>query len=76
MREAGRPIGEVLAACVNLLNPAVIVIGGDLGEAHEQLLAGIREIIFQRSLPLATHDLRTGRAGSATARASPARRSW
>jgi predicted NBD/HSP70 family sugar kinase len=62
VRDAGRLIGEVLAACVNLLNPDVIVVGGDLGEAHEQLLAGIREVTFQRSTPLATRTLRT--AGS------------
>jgi predicted NBD/HSP70 family sugar kinase len=59
VREAGRLIGEVLAACVNLLNPDVIVVGGDLAEAHEQLLAGIREVTFQRSTPLATQTLRT-----------------
>ena len=44
---------------MNFFNPAAIVIGGDLGEAHEQLLAGVREVIFERSLPLATRDLRT-----------------
>jgi predicted NBD/HSP70 family sugar kinase len=44
---------------VNFFNPSVIVIGGDLAEVHEQLLAGVREVIFQRSLPLATRDLRT-----------------
>ena len=59
VREAGRSLGEVLAACVNFFNPAVIVIGGDLGHVHEQLLAGIREVTFQRSLPLATQHLRT-----------------
>jgi predicted NBD/HSP70 family sugar kinase len=58
IREAGRSIGEVLAASVNFFNPRVIVIGGDLGGAHEQLLAGIREVTFQRSLPLATGSLR------------------
>jgi predicted NBD/HSP70 family sugar kinase len=58
VREAGRSLGEVLAASVNFFNPRVIVIGGDLGGAHEQLLAGIRETIFQRSLPLATGALR------------------
>jgi predicted NBD/HSP70 family sugar kinase len=42
-----------------LLQPAVIVVVGDLGEAHEQLLAGIREVTFQRSLPLATQELVT-----------------
>ena len=59
VREAGRALGEVLASCVNFFNPGVIVIGGDLGEVHEQLLAGVREVTFRRSLPLATGDLRT-----------------
>jgi hypothetical protein len=35
------------------------VIGGDIGEVHEQLLAGVREVTFRRSLPLATGDLKT-----------------
>ena len=69
VREAGRSIGEVLAACVSMLNPSVIVIGGNLAEAGENLLAGIREVVYRRSLPLATQHLRivasrtTGRAG-------------
>ncbi len=58
VREAGRTLGEVLAACVNFFNPRVIVLGGDIGEVHEHLLAGLREVVFQRSLPLATRDLR------------------
>jgi predicted NBD/HSP70 family sugar kinase len=57
VRQAGRTLGEVLAAAVNLLNPTVIVIGGDIADAHEQLLAGVREIVYQRSLPLATRSL-------------------
>jgi predicted NBD/HSP70 family sugar kinase len=67
VRQAGRDLGEVLAGAVNLVNPSVIVIGGDVAEAHEQLLAGVREVVYQRSLPLATPHLRivtsqTGRA--------------
>jgi predicted NBD/HSP70 family sugar kinase len=62
VRESGRLIGEVLAASVNLYNPAVIVIGGDVAEAHEQLLAGVREVVYQRSLPLATRHLRIVRS--------------
>ena len=58
VREAGRHLGEVLAASVNFFNPSTIVIGGDLAAAHQYLLAGAREIIFQRSLPLATGELR------------------
>ena len=58
VRAAGRTLGEILAGTVNFFNPAVIVIGGDIAEAHAQLLAGVREGIFSRSLPLATRDLR------------------
>jgi predicted NBD/HSP70 family sugar kinase len=62
VRESGRLIGEVLAAAVNLYNPSVIVIGGDIAQAHEQLLAGVREVVYQRSLPLATRHLRIVRS--------------
>ncbi|MFI6395542.1 ROK family protein [Nonomuraea sp. NPDC050547] len=57
VREAGRLIGEVLAGLVNFFNPEVIVIGGALSRVHEHLLAGIRETVYRRSLPLATHHL-------------------
>jgi predicted NBD/HSP70 family sugar kinase len=65
IRQAGREIGTVLAAAVSLLNPSVIVIGGSLSQAGDSLLAGIREAIYARSLPLATTDLRvvTARSG-------------
>ena len=58
VREAGRCLGEVLAECINFFNPGAIVIGGDISEAHQQLLAGVREVAFGRSLPMATRDLR------------------
>jgi predicted NBD/HSP70 family sugar kinase len=57
VREAGRELGDVLAGCVNFFNPGAIVVGGDIAEAQDHLLAGIREVVFQRSLPLATRDL-------------------
>jgi predicted NBD/HSP70 family sugar kinase len=38
------------------------VIVGDVAQAHEQLLAGIREVVYQRSLPLATRQLRIVRS--------------
>ena len=58
VRQAGRDLGEVLAVLVNLTNPSAIVIGGSLALAGESLLAGIRETVYQRSLPLATEHLR------------------
>ena len=69
VRAAGRDIGKVLASCVSLLNPSVIVVGGIVSDAGEHLLAGIREVVYRRSLPLATQHLRIvttatkGRAG-------------
>jgi len=58
IRQAGRTIGEVLAACVSMVNPSLIVVGGDLAAAGEMLLAGVREAVYRRSLPLATGNLR------------------
>jgi predicted NBD/HSP70 family sugar kinase len=57
VRQAGRDLGDVLATLVNLINPSVLVIGGRLAGAGESLLAGIREVVYQRSLPLATEHL-------------------
>ncbi|MGI8781877.1 MAG: ROK family protein [Solirubrobacteraceae bacterium] len=75
VREAGRQLGEVLAGVVSLLAPGAIVVGGELSAAREPLLAGIREVVYQRSLPLVTGDLqilpsalgaRAGVVGAAT----------
>jgi predicted NBD/HSP70 family sugar kinase len=58
VRQAGRDLGGVLAVCVSMLNPSVIVIGGSMAAVGEHLVAGIREVVYQRSLPLATQHLR------------------
>jgi glucokinase len=57
VRQAGRDIGEVLTTCVSVLNPSVIAIGGSLALAGEHLLAGVREVVYSRSMPLATENL-------------------
>lgn len=57
VRFAGRGFGEVVASVVSVLNPRRIVIGGTLAQADEHLLAGIREQVSQRCLPLATRAL-------------------
>ena len=64
VREAGRTIGEVLASAVSLLNPSVIVIGGSLSQAGDPLLAGVREVVYRRSLPLATARLQIVQAST------------
>ena len=57
IRQAGRDIGAVLSTCVDLLNPSVIVIGGSLAQAGDVLLAGVREVVYRQSTPLATRHL-------------------
>jgi len=57
VRQAGRDIGEVLTACVSLMNPSVIAIGGSMAQAGEHLIAGVREVVYTRSMPLATEHL-------------------
>jgi len=49
--DAGRAIGRVLADLCNALNPEAIVVGGELAEAGEPLLRGIRESIERFALP-------------------------
>lgn len=65
-RDAGRAIGQVLAATVNTLNPSVLVIGGALAEVGEPLLAGIRQEIYGRATTFATLPLQivASRAGA------------
>ncbi|MFI6087988.1 ROK family protein [Streptomyces sp. NPDC051218] len=58
VREAGRAVGEVLAGLVNFFNPDTVVVGGAMAAVHDQLLAGVREAVYRRSHPLATHVLR------------------
>jgi glucokinase-like ROK family protein len=57
VREGGRRLGEVLASVVSFINPSMIVIGGGLAGLGNPLLAEVRSLIYQRSLPLATGNL-------------------
>ncbi|ANJ28673.1 ROK family transcriptional regulator [Agromyces aureus] len=57
VRQAGRDLGEVLTASVSLINPSVIAIGGSMARAGEHLIAGVREVVYTRSMPLATEHL-------------------
>lgn len=57
LRRSGALIGETLAAVVNLLNPALVVMGGGVSRAGDPFLAEIRSTVYRRSLPLATRTL-------------------
>lgn len=58
VRQAGRDVGEVLSACLSMINPAVIVIGGSMALTGEHFIAGVREVVYSRTMPLATQHLR------------------
>jgi len=58
IRTAGRHVGEVLSTAVTLLNPEIVVIGGDLARAYEPFVAGVRETVYRRSTALSTRQLR------------------
>lgn len=62
MVRCGRLVGESLAPLVNLLNPSLVVLGGDVNSSGDILLAAIREAIYRQSHPLVTRDLRIVRS--------------
>jgi len=57
IRDSGRNVGEVLAAAVNLLNPAVLVVAGDMAGAYDTFVAGLRETLYGNATALATRAL-------------------
>lgn len=57
-REGAQAIGSALADAVSLINPDTVVINGLIIEAGDFVLSTIREMVYQRSAPLATRDLR------------------
>ena len=57
VRNSGLQIGEVLATAVSLVNPGVLVMGGDVNLAQEHFMPALKERLFQRTQPLATRDL-------------------
>jgi predicted NBD/HSP70 family sugar kinase len=55
--EGASAIGELVAMLVHVVNPSRIVVGGPLDDASDDLLAGIRRVVYDRALPLATRNL-------------------
>jgi predicted NBD/HSP70 family sugar kinase len=65
IRDSGRHIGEVVAAAVNLLNPKVLVIAGDLAGAYEIFVAGLRETLYGNATAMSTRELEVVQAAHA-----------
>jgi predicted NBD/HSP70 family sugar kinase len=57
VRESAVLIGELVAMLVHFYNPARVTLGGSLTEVSDELLAGVRSVVYQRALPLATRNL-------------------
>ena len=57
LRRSGHHLGELLAVAINLLNPAAVVIGGDMAAAFDTYAAGVRESVYARAGAFATRDL-------------------
>jgi predicted NBD/HSP70 family sugar kinase len=57
IRDSGRHVGEVLAGAVNLLNPAVLVVAGDMVGAYDIFVAGMRATLYGNATALATRTL-------------------
>lgn len=57
IRESAVLIGELVAMLVHFYNPARVTLGGSLTEVSDELLAGVRSVVYQRALPLATRNL-------------------
>jgi predicted NBD/HSP70 family sugar kinase len=51
--DAGRAIGQTVSVLLNVLNPELLVVGGDLAAAGDLLLDGVRESIARAALPSA-----------------------
>jgi len=66
LQRAGRYVGHSLASIVNFFNPSLIVIGGGVAASGDLFIAAIREIVYGRSLPLATRDLAIRRSSLGT----------
>lgn len=57
VRAAAATIGEVVAMLVHFYNPKRIVLGGLIAAVGDDVLAGIRGVVYRRALPLATRHL-------------------
>ena len=50
LQDAARYLGIGIANLVNVLNPQLVVLGGVLGQASEQLIPVIKETVKQNGL--------------------------
>ena len=54
---ASQIVGTAVSDIVSMLNPRIVVLGGQLAAVTNSLVAGVREVVYRRSLPLATRQV-------------------
>lgn len=57
VREGAAYIGAAMAGIVNIINPARLVLGGEIVQEIDDILAGVRAEVYQHARPLATRNL-------------------
>ena len=57
VKEAALVLGGVVATLVHFYNPSRVVITGSITEASDNVLAGVRTVVYEHALPLATRNL-------------------
>ncbi len=60
--ETGSYLGTAIAGLVNLVNPSIVIIGGELSTSGDLLLDPIRERVSKRSLFVAANSVRISTA--------------
>jgi predicted NBD/HSP70 family sugar kinase len=65
VEEAAVYLGTVIAGLLNLMNPAMVILGGGLSRLHERLLNPLRETVLRRTLvnSIAASEIRTSDLG-------------
>lgn len=58
LMDAGVMLGRGLAGACNLLNPELVVVGGDLTRAGDLLFAPLRDTLRQHALPIVAEHVR------------------
>ena len=57
LEDAGRHLGVAVAGLVNLLNPEVVVVGGQLAQVGDIILDPMRRALERSAIPSATASL-------------------
>jgi predicted NBD/HSP70 family sugar kinase len=59
--DAGRVLGQSVAAIVNAFNPELVIVGGSVSAAGDVLLDPLREAVHRYAIPSAAQDVRITR---------------